>query len=74
MSALSETVCSVPTASSLADVSIYDPLCSGGLDGLKWAGLNALSGAYIPLPFRSAVTGPGANAIDARREADRSQR
>jgi len=35
-SALSTEVCAVPTAASTAGLTMYDPLCSGTLDGSKW--------------------------------------
>src|SRR5258706_17798 len=35
-SALSNTVCAVPTAASTTGLTLYDPLCGGTLDGTKW--------------------------------------
>ena len=35
-SALSPTVCAVPTAANTAGLTLYDPLCGSTLDGRKW--------------------------------------
>jgi hypothetical protein len=47
-SALSAEVCAVPTVASTAGLTMYDPLCSGTLDGKKWR---------TPLSSRSVSNG-----------------
>ena len=47
-SGLSAEVCAVPTAASTAGLTMYDPLCSGTLDGKKWR---------TPLSSRSVSNG-----------------
>jgi hypothetical protein len=35
-SALSNEACAVPTAASIAGLTMYDPLCAASLNGMKW--------------------------------------